>query len=70
VLLCGAIDPAALPTAKALNVAMMGWLSARLEIPESAWMDALKAALPERLHEANVRAFHAGRNTGKEKRHA
>ena len=70
VLLCTEIDPQALPTAKALNVAMMGMLSAYLEIPEPVWLDALRAGLPEKLHAVNVQAFQIGRSVGKEKCHA
>ncbi|MBN1675822.1 MAG: 2-oxoacid:acceptor oxidoreductase family protein [Kiritimatiellae bacterium] len=56
-----AIDPNALPTRKALNVAMAGMLSACLEIPETAWLAAVRACLPERLYEANEKAFQLGR---------
>ena len=56
------IDVAALPTQKALNVAMLGLLSAHLPIPDSAWMDAIHANFPQRLHEANEKAFRIGRS--------
>ena len=61
VLRAGAVDLASLPTAKALNVAMLGMLSAHLEIREETWLEAIKTHLPERLHEANVKAFAAGK---------
>ena len=61
VLLPSRMDVAALPTAKALNVAMLGQLSAYLAIPASTWDDALRANFPERLHEANAKAFQIGR---------
>jgi len=58
---CSLIDPKALPTAKALNVAMLGALSVSLDIPEAAWFEAICASFPERLHEANREAFRLGR---------
>ena len=71
VLTATAIDPKALPTPKALNVAMVGMLSAFTSIPETAWLEAVRAKLPERLHEANMQAFALGRAAGqKEKDHA
>ena len=66
-----AVDPAALPTAKAMNVAMMGLLSAFVDLPDSAWLEAIRRNLPEKLHEANFKAFEAGKTAGqKEKSHA
>lgn len=50
-----------LKSRKSLNVALLGFLSASLEIPEAAWLDAIRAQLPERLHQANLAAFAAGR---------
>ena len=71
ILQAASIDTAALPTAKALNVALMGFLSVFLDIPESAWKQAIQKNLPEKLHEANFKAFDVGRQTGeKEKNHA
>jgi indolepyruvate ferredoxin oxidoreductase beta subunit len=55
-----------LPTAKALNVGMLGALSAHLDIPAETWFEALKANLPEKLHEANVKAFAVGRAAGQQ----
>jgi indolepyruvate ferredoxin oxidoreductase, beta subunit len=46
---------------RALNVALLGALSRHLAIPEAAFLDAVKAALPERLHVVNEQAFAAGR---------
>jgi indolepyruvate ferredoxin oxidoreductase beta subunit len=56
-----AIDERALRSRKALNVAMLGILSRRLEIPEDAWMAALRAELPEKLLDVNLEAFAIGR---------
>jgi indolepyruvate ferredoxin oxidoreductase, beta subunit len=50
-----------LPNAKSLNVALLGALSHHLPLPEAAFLDAVKAALPERLHALNVQAFALGR---------
>ena len=48
---------------KSLNVALLGRLSHYLPIPEAHWLDALRAQLPEKLHEVNVQAFRLGRST-------
>ena len=55
------IDPADLPNRRSLNVAILGALSAYLDINEPTWLTALRARLPERLHEANEQAFRIGR---------
>jgi len=55
------LDEKALPNRKSLNVALLGALSHHLDIPEPFWLEAVKAALPERLHELNEKAFAAGR---------
>jgi indolepyruvate ferredoxin oxidoreductase beta subunit len=46
---------------KADSVAMLGVLSAALDLPETAWHDAIRAALPEKHHAMNLAAFDAGR---------
>jgi indolepyruvate ferredoxin oxidoreductase, beta subunit len=53
---------------RSLNVALLGMLSAFLPLPDSAWLPAVKASLPEKLHEANVKAFSLGRSIGQGKR--
>ena len=55
------VDEAALPNRRSLNVALLGALSRHLELPETLWIEALRAALPERLHGVNERAFRIGR---------
>jgi indolepyruvate ferredoxin oxidoreductase beta subunit len=55
------VDEAALPNRRSLNVALLGALSRHLEFPEALWLDAVRAALPERLHDVNVKAFRMGR---------
>jgi indolepyruvate ferredoxin oxidoreductase, beta subunit len=46
---------------KSFNVALLGVLSRQLEIAETVWLDAIRAAFPERLHAANLQAFALGR---------
>lgn len=57
------IATAKLPSAKALNVAMLGRLSRHFDIPEQVWYDSLRAHFPEKLHAANAAAFALGRNS-------
>lgn len=58
-----AVDEAALPNRKSLNVALLGALAARLDLAEEHWLAAIRAALPERLHELNVKAFRFGKES-------
>ena len=46
---------------RSLNVALLGALSHHLAIPEAAFLEAVRAALPERLHAVNEQAFATGR---------
>ena len=46
---------------KSLNVAMLGALSAFLDIPEASWLEAIHARLAAKLHRLNDEAFAAGR---------
>ena len=57
-------DTAASANKKSLNVALLGVLSAWLDIPEEIWLEAVRANLPEKLYAANVAAFAAGRAIG------
>ena len=58
------IDESKLANRKALNVAILGVLSRRLPmIPESVWLDSLKAGLPQKIHDVNLQAFALGRAT-------
>ena len=59
------VDAAKLPTVKALNVAMLGLLSAHLPFAEPVWRDAIRANFPAKLHDANFQAFEAGRAAGR-----
>jgi indolepyruvate ferredoxin oxidoreductase beta subunit len=40
------------------NVALLGALSAHLSVEVSVWEDAIRRALPEKVHETNLRVFH------------
>lgn len=50
-----------LPNPLSLNVALLGRLSTHLDIGEADWLAAIRANLPEKLHEANQTAFAIGR---------
>ncbi len=58
------VDGRKLPSAKTLNVALLGALSVRLALPETAWLEAIRSNLPEKLHAMNLTAFAAGRAAG------
>ncbi len=51
----------ALANKRSLSVAMLGLLSRHLDIAERHWLGAISAVLPEKLHDANLRAFQIGR---------
>jgi indolepyruvate ferredoxin oxidoreductase, beta subunit len=55
-----AVDAGALPTKKALNVALLGSLSAHLPLAEALWLTSLREAFPENFFEANQKAFQIG----------
>ena len=55
------IDSKKLRHTKALNVALLGILSSRLDLPEAAWIEAVKENIPEKALEANLHAFELGR---------
>jgi indolepyruvate ferredoxin oxidoreductase beta subunit len=58
----GAVDVGRLANRRSLNIALLGRLSRHLEIPDAAWADAIRAHLPQRLHDLNLEAFALGRN--------
>jgi indolepyruvate ferredoxin oxidoreductase beta subunit len=60
VIMPDAIDASKLANARSANVAMLGLLSRRLPIDKSHWLDAIRASLPPKLHEANIQAFELG----------
>lgn len=47
--------------AKCANVALVGALSARLDVPVEAWEEAVAERVPAKTVEANLAAFRAGR---------
>jgi indolepyruvate ferredoxin oxidoreductase beta subunit len=55
------IPDADLPNKRSLNVALLGALSHYLDLPPEALLEAVRAALPEKLHAVNERAFELGR---------
>jgi len=58
------IPDADLPNKRSLNVALLGALSTYIGLPAETMLEAIKAALPERLHAVNERAFELGRSVG------
>ena len=58
-----AVDEATLTNKRSLNVALLGCLAARLDLADEHWLAAIHAALPERLHEVNEKAFRLGKAT-------
>lgn len=58
-------DPSTPVNRRNINVALIGILSAYLDIPESRWLDAIHACLPEKVHAANEEVFALGREVGK-----
>jgi indolepyruvate ferredoxin oxidoreductase beta subunit len=55
------VDEKQLPNRKSLNVALLGALSHHLDLPETLWLEAVRAALPPQLHAVNEKAFQLGR---------
>jgi indolepyruvate ferredoxin oxidoreductase beta subunit len=51
----------ALGSVKAVNVVLLGVLSALLEVPVAVWVETIRKYVPEKLMEVNLRAFEAGR---------
>ncbi len=63
------IPPDGLKNKKSFNVAMLGALSAFLDIPESIWLDAIHARLAAKLHRLNDEAFAYGRQAARARFH-
>ena len=59
----GMIDEARLSNKKSLNVALLGALARHLDLADNLWHAAIQAALPEKLHAANLQAFALGKGT-------
>ena len=47
--------------AKSINVALLGVLSASLDIPVPVWEDAIRGNFADKHHRLNLEAFHQGR---------
>jgi len=63
VLVCpDALENAGKIQSKSINVALLGVLSAHLDLPVGLWEDAIKANLTEKHHKLNIEAFHRGRD--------
>ena len=58
----GLVDETRLANKRSLNVALLGALARHLNLAENLWHAAIKAALPEKLHAANLQAFAIGKN--------
>jgi indolepyruvate ferredoxin oxidoreductase beta subunit len=56
------VDENRLTNKKSLNVALLGVLARHLDLPEALWHAAIKAALPAKLHQANLQAFALGKS--------
>ena len=61
----GLVDEQQLSNKKSLNVALLGALARHLDLADNLWHAAIKTALPEKLHAANLQAFAIGKATGK-----
>jgi indolepyruvate ferredoxin oxidoreductase beta subunit len=59
------VDENLLPNRRCLNIALLGVLSAYLELPESDWLASIRANLPPAVGEANCHAFAVGRKAGR-----
>ena len=59
------VDATKLQQKKALNVALLGALSAELTMSEQEWLDAVSAAFAPKFFEANRQAFLLGRASRK-----
>jgi len=55
------IDEKMLPNRKSINVALLGALSHHLDLNKDVWLAAVRANLPEKLHEVNFQSFEIGR---------
>jgi len=62
------IDVEKLENKRSFNVAMLGALSAHVRIDNKYWQEAIRSNLPEKLVDANLRAFAAGRSAASDKK--
>lgn len=61
---CSLLDLKALPSPRTLNVAMLGVLSAHLDLPVDLWIEAIHSAFRPKLHGMNETALGLGREIG------
>jgi indolepyruvate ferredoxin oxidoreductase beta subunit len=61
-------DVTSVANPRAVNIAMLGWLSVYLDVPRDAWQEAIRERLPQRVAAINLDAFDAGAHTGQEHR--
>jgi indolepyruvate ferredoxin oxidoreductase beta subunit len=59
------INAQLLESKKSINIALLGILSMKTGIPQQSWLDAIRANLPEKLHQANFTAFELGRQSAR-----
>ena len=45
---------------KAVNVVLIGLMAKRMQFGKQVWLDALRATVPEKFLEMNLRAFELG----------
>jgi indolepyruvate ferredoxin oxidoreductase beta subunit len=57
----GDVAVSSLRDKRSLNVALIGCLSVLLPFPETAWQEAIRRNLAEKLHAANLHALAVGR---------
>ena len=55
------VDEERMANKKSLNVALLGALARHLDLADNLWHAAIQAALPEKLHAANLQAFAIGK---------
>lgn len=53
-------------SSKAVNIVLLGRLSHYFDLPKEAWLEALKANVPEKFLEMNIKAFDLGVNATEE----
>ena len=61
----GDVAASSLRDKRSLNVALIGCLSVLLPFPETAWQEAIRRNLAEKLHAANLHALAVGRKAAK-----
>jgi indolepyruvate ferredoxin oxidoreductase beta subunit len=57
------VDETRLANRKSLNVALLGALARHLDLADDLWHAAIQAALPDKLHAANLQAFAIGKTS-------